>query len=145
MSAGSYQLSARASKGNAFCWLTYDSGINWTANVQQEAAQQRRNEGIERRRAEGVDPLHIGGMGARIDLDPRRFLIYNRARTEEVAHGARSETLRQALQKLGPQSAGDLARLSGLHHSSLVGALLRYDIKKKRVTFIDGQYSWVGT
>jgi hypothetical protein len=70
-----YQLSPAASKRNAFCWLSYEPEIEWKAN---DNGQAKRNEIMERKRAAGVDPLHIPGMSSATNtspLDPMRFSV----------------------------------------------------------------------
>ena len=140
---GSYQLTPQASKGNAFCWLSWNSGLDWTRGAGQEAAQHKRNEALEEKRAAGIDPLHVSGLkGAAISLDPKRFAVFSRVRTDESIN--KSATMRNALRQLGPQTAADLARIVGLGSSGTVGALLANDRKLGRVVLIGGKYSWVG-
>lgn len=141
--AGAYQSTPAASKGNAFCWLTWCSGISWSSGSGQVAGQRRRNEVLEEKRAAGIDPLHIPGLGKRsVSLDPKRFAVYSRARTDEGA--SRAETMRNALRLIGPHTAAQLAVIAGLENSGNVGALLAHDRKKGCVTFKGGQYRWAG-
>lgn len=70
LDSGAYQRSPKASKGNAFCWLTWPTHIDWS-NRGQDAAQLTRNEIIERKRAAGLDPLNIPGMGSAARSAPR--------------------------------------------------------------------------
>lgn len=139
---GCYQLTPQASKGNAFCWLSWNSELDWTRGAGQEAAQHKRNEALEEKRAAGIDPLHVSGLkGAAINLDPKRFAVFSRVRTDESI--SKSATMRDALRQLGPQTAAELARLVGLSSSGTVGALLAHDRKNGRVVLVGGKYSWV--
>ncbi len=73
-----YQLTPEASKGNAFCWLSYTPRIDWT---RRNDGQEKRSLIIEQKRAAGIDPLHIPGMasGAHTGpLDPMRFSTLDR-------------------------------------------------------------------
>jgi hypothetical protein len=73
---GPYQLTPAASKGNAFCWLSYTSQIDW--GIRPQAGQRKRTDIIEHKRSLGIDPLHIPGLGsAKVTgpRDPMRFAV----------------------------------------------------------------------
>ena len=73
-----YQDTPRASKGNAFCWTTWQPRIDWKARPQNEALYRGRQTQIEAARDAGVDPLHIGGLSSAArqhPLDPARFAL----------------------------------------------------------------------
>lgn len=73
-----YQLTPRASKGNAFCWMSWEPQINWRssgANSGSFGAQAKRSQAIEEKRAAGIDPLHMRGLGRKVDSDPMRFAV----------------------------------------------------------------------
>jgi hypothetical protein len=81
-----YQHTPGASKCNAFCWLSWEQQCAWTTK-EQNAAQIKRSEIIERKRAEGTDPLYIGGMGSKdVQYDPARFSVTARGKKRGVAH-----------------------------------------------------------
>ncbi len=70
-----YQLTPQASKNNAFCWLTWEPQILWRGTKDEAEAQAKRSEAMEQKRAAGVDPLHMRGMGSKNPLDPARFAL----------------------------------------------------------------------
>lgn len=75
-SNGLYQLTTQASKGNAFCWLTWPTQINWRGSSTAEVdAQNKRRASIEQQRAAGIDPLHIPGFRSANMVDPQRFAL----------------------------------------------------------------------
>lgn len=72
-----YQFSPTASKGNAFCWLSYQAQISWKAS-QQDTGQAKRNVILDEKRAAGVDPAYIPRLGSSARHEPpnpARFTI----------------------------------------------------------------------
>lgn len=77
----SYQDTAAASKANAFCWRTWEPQVQWKQRAQDAGMQRTRH--IEAKRAAGVDPLFIAGMGSSIKQNPMtavRFALAEIAR-----------------------------------------------------------------
>lgn len=65
-----YQHSPTASKGNAFCWHSWQPQVDWGTTGKQTAGA-RQTGVIEEKRAQGVDILFLGGMGSAVRQDPR--------------------------------------------------------------------------
>jgi hypothetical protein len=63
-----YQHTPGASKGNAFCWETYPTVIDWRDRGNSISAAQTQR--VEEQRATGRDLLHIHGMGSATRHDP---------------------------------------------------------------------------
>lgn len=83
-----YQHTPGASKRNAFCWQSYEAEIKWATRSQEAAGQAKRSAIIEEKRAAGIDPLFIPGLGSAARTkpsDPGRFAV--RTRWQEVGHG----------------------------------------------------------
>ena len=76
-----YQLTLDASKNNAFCWLSWESQIDWRAKSKEQLeAQASRNRIVEEKRSAGIDPLHISGLRKKIAVDPMRFSVMSWAK-----------------------------------------------------------------
>lgn len=84
-----YQHTPRASKGNAFCWLSWEPQIQWRGHQENRGAKV--TETIERKRATGVDPLHIPSLSSRNVLDPARFALPGMSRNANTPWRARVE------------------------------------------------------
>lgn len=85
-----YQLTQQASKGNAFCWLSWEPQIKWRGTKDEVAAQNKRNEAVEAKRATGIDPLHIPTLRSRNPLDPARFALPGMSRNANTPWRARN-------------------------------------------------------
>lgn len=70
-----YQLTPGASKGNAFCWLTWPGQIAWCGTKDELEAQHKRSQIIEAKRAAGIDPGRMHGLGSQTDRAPARFAV----------------------------------------------------------------------
>jgi hypothetical protein len=72
-----YQLTPAASKGNAFCWLSWEPQINWRGTNGVEQAQGKRNQAMEEKRAAGKDPLYVPGLRTNHNMlrDPTAFAM----------------------------------------------------------------------
>lgn len=78
-----YQHTPAASKNNAFCWHSWSPRVDWGTRAQEGTGQAKRSAIVEAKRAAGIDPLHIPGMGSAArqnPLDPARFAITRRTR-----------------------------------------------------------------
>jgi hypothetical protein len=75
---GRYQRTPAASKGNAFCWLTWEPQIDWRRNSSTEAMKKASDERREQLRAEGIDTGFIPGMGSSTKLNPKQFAMPRR-------------------------------------------------------------------
>jgi hypothetical protein len=65
-----YQDTPGASKGNAFCWNTWQPRVQWgSVAAQSKGATQTGI--VEAKRAQGVDVLHQGGMASAVIHDAR--------------------------------------------------------------------------
>jgi len=81
-----YQLTPEASKGNAFCWLSWRPRIDWCPPPAQgrpadyTSRAQAQTERVEAMRARGIDPLHIPGMNSQRIASPAalEFTTYRR-------------------------------------------------------------------
>jgi hypothetical protein len=76
---GRYQVTPAASKGNAFCWLTWEPQIDWRRNASTEAMKKASDERREQLRAEGVDTGYIPGIGTSTRINPRQFAMPRRS------------------------------------------------------------------
>lgn len=75
-----YQLTPEASKGNAFCWLSWEPHVDWCPPPAQgrppadySSRAQAQTARVAEMRRRGVDPLHIPGLGSLGTHDPARF------------------------------------------------------------------------
>lgn len=137
-----YQLTAQASKGNAFCWMSWEPQIRWSAAQAVEDMKNNRNRVLEEKRAAGIDPLHMFGLHKVIAMDPKRFSVHAKAESSDTT--SKTETLRNALQRLGPQTAAELTVVANLPDSGKVGALLHHECTKGNVKREGGKYHWIG-
>jgi hypothetical protein len=76
---GRYQRTPAASKGNAFCWLTWEPQIDWRRNASTDAMKKASDERREQLRAEGVDTGYIPGIGTSTRINPRQFAMPRRS------------------------------------------------------------------
>jgi hypothetical protein len=70
-----YQLTPEASKGNAFCWMSWEPQINWRSSAQADDTSRRQTEVVERNRAGGNDMLHVAGLSSQLMPNLRQFAI----------------------------------------------------------------------
>lgn len=72
-----YQLEPQASKGNAFCWLSWQGAVEWcppppqgrpTTDYTERGRQQTAR--VQEMRSRGIDPLHIPGLGSQCMANP---------------------------------------------------------------------------
>lgn len=81
MTVRRYQTTPEASKGNAFCWLTWQPDVDWCPPPAQgrprdtQAVSRRQTQLVEERRAAGSDPLHIPGLGSQRLYNVKQFAV----------------------------------------------------------------------
>lgn len=72
-----YQLTPAASKNNAFCWMSWEPQIQWRGTKDEVDAQTKRNQIMDEKRAAGIDPLYMSGLGENTRRDPMQFTTLN--------------------------------------------------------------------
>jgi hypothetical protein len=72
-----YQLTPEASKNNAFCWMSWEPQIHWRGTKDEADAQAKRNKIMDEKRASGIDPLYMSGLGENTRRDPMQFSTLN--------------------------------------------------------------------
>lgn len=84
-------------------------------------------------------PNYFAGLGAR-PAWPTAASAPPPAPPARCGSTSKTEALRQALREQGPMTALQLALATNLQATALVGALLKYEIARGRVRYVNGKY-----